>query len=79
MLKSYAAFYHNGQLEWIDDQPEENHFKMIITIVDNFPLQKRNTELQNTLNKAWGAFGQSKSLDELDKELHQLRVENWES
>jgi hypothetical protein len=52
MLESYAAFYHNGQLEWIDDQPKENHFKMIVTIVDNFPevnrvvVYSKNNELE---------------------------------
>lgn len=79
MLKSYAAFYQNGHLEWIDDQPEENHFKMIVTIVDNFPITKKTNDLQNTLDKAWGVFGNQKSLDELDQELHHLRVENWEN
>jgi|WetSurMetagenome_2_1015567.scaffolds.fasta_scaffold11525_2 hypothetical protein len=50
MLKSYAAFYHDGQLEWIDDQPKENHFKMIVTIVESFPEVNKENNSQNTFD-----------------------------
>ena len=56
MLESYAAFYHNGQLEWIDDQPKENHFKMIVTIVESFPEVNKENNSQSTFDSDLSAI-----------------------
>jgi hypothetical protein len=34
MLKSYEAIYRNGQIQWLDDQPEMETGRVIITIIE---------------------------------------------
>jgi hypothetical protein len=33
MLHSYEAIYENGQLKWLNDQPDVTHSRVIVTIL----------------------------------------------
>jgi hypothetical protein len=37
MLKSYAAIYKQGHLDWLDDAPEQDNVRVIVTLVDSIP------------------------------------------
>jgi hypothetical protein len=34
MLKSYEAIYRNGQIQWLDEQPEIDNGRIIVTILE---------------------------------------------
>ncbi|MEI6705879.1 MAG: hypothetical protein WCK96_01965 [Methylococcales bacterium] len=37
MLKSYAAIYKQGHLDWQDDAPEQDNVRVIVTLVESIP------------------------------------------
>ena len=39
MLKSYEAIYENGQVQWLEEKPEVNHARLIVTVL-NEPQEK---------------------------------------
>lgn len=41
MLKSYKAFYENGQLKWLEEQPPVKSAQVIVTIVEEVSKKKR--------------------------------------
>lgn len=44
MLKSYEAFYENGQVKWLAEQPEIKSARVIVTILEEVkPPVKRRT------------------------------------
>ena len=40
MLKSYAAIYKQGHLDWLDDAPEQDNVRVIVTLVDSIPQNR---------------------------------------
>ncbi|MCP4697120.1 MAG: hypothetical protein GY862_09760 [Gammaproteobacteria bacterium] len=84
MLKSYAAVYRNGHLQWLDDRPEEDNVQVIVTIA---PLSaavkpaKSKAALQQVLDEAWGCVKQPETMDEIDRDVAAMRAEwgrEWE-
>ncbi|MBD2330046.1 hypothetical protein [Alkalinema sp. FACHB-956] len=35
MLKSYEAIYENGQVVWLDEQPEVQSARLIVTVLES--------------------------------------------
>ena len=40
MLKSYEAVYEKGQFKWLSDAPTVESARVVITILEEIPLQK---------------------------------------
>ena len=44
MLKSYEAIFENGQVKWLNSEPEVSKARVIVTILEDItPLVKRRT------------------------------------
>jgi hypothetical protein len=44
MLKSYEAIYAQGRLQWLDEQPQIDSARVIVTVlVDNLSSSKRRS------------------------------------
>ncbi len=53
MLKSYEAIYENGQVQWLDEQPEISSARILITILEEKqPEIKRHFPVANMVGKA---------------------------
>ncbi len=53
MLKSYEAIYENGQVKWLDEQPEISTARIIITVLEEKkPEVKRRFPVANMVGKA---------------------------
>jgi hypothetical protein len=37
MLKSYAAIYKHGHLDWLDDVPQQENMQVIVTFIQPIP------------------------------------------
>lgn len=44
MLKSYAAIYKQGHLDWLDDAPEQDNVQVIVTLVDTSFTPKKQPD-----------------------------------
>jgi hypothetical protein len=76
MLKSYAAIYRQGHLDWLDDAPEQDNVKVIVTLVEAAP-QNQTAQVQEILQQAWGCMEKPLTIQEIDQEIAQMRAE-WE-
>ena len=82
MLKSYAAIYNKGHLNWLDDVPQQENMninmKVIVTFVETFvPIQPQLTHAQKILQQAWGCVEKSRTLQQIDIDIANMRSE-WE-
>ena len=75
MLKSYAAIYKQGHLDWLDDAPEQDNVRVIVTLVDSIP-QSLPTRAREILQQAWGCIEKSHSIEQIDADIAQMRSEN---
>lgn len=75
MLRSYSAFYKQGQLEWLDDVPEVENMRVIVTFIENVPSELSAKE--KILKQAWGCVESPKTQTEIDNDIAQMRRE-WE-
>lgn len=75
MLKSYAAVYKQGHLNWLDDAPShDDNVRVIVTFMD--ALQKvQDNQKQQILEQAWGCVKQTKSIEQIDFDVAQMRSE----
>ncbi len=39
MLKSYAAIYKHGHLNWLDDVPQQENVQVIVTFIESVLIQ----------------------------------------
>jgi hypothetical protein len=76
MLKSYAAIYKQGHLDWLDDAPEQDNVRVIVTLVDSIP-QNKPTQAREILQQAWGCIDTPRSIEQIDADIAQMRSE-WE-
>jgi hypothetical protein len=76
MLKSYAAIYKQGHLDWLDDAPEQDNVRVIVTLVDSIH-QNRPTQAREILQQAWGCIEKPLSIEQIDADIAQMRSE-WE-
>jgi hypothetical protein len=76
MLKSYAAIYKQGHLDWLDDAPEQDNVRVIVTLVESIP-QNLPTGAKEILQRAWGCIETPSSIEQIDADIAQMRSE-WE-
>lgn len=51
MLKSYEAIYENGQVKWLNEQPEVTTARVIVTILEEPPHTNRRTPAASIAGK----------------------------
>jgi hypothetical protein len=52
MLKSYEAIYENGQVKWLEEAPQIDNARIIITVLEETkPTKKRHFLLPNLVGK----------------------------
>ena len=44
MLKSYEAVYEKGQFEWLGDAPTVEKARVVITIIEEMPIQNHRRQ-----------------------------------
>jgi hypothetical protein len=76
MLKSYTAIYKQGHLDWLDDAPEQDNVKVIVTLVENIP-QIPPMRAQEILQQAWACMEKPHTIQQIDNDITQMRSE-WE-
>jgi hypothetical protein len=76
MLKSYAAIYRQGHLDWLDDAPEQDNVKVIVTLVEAAP-QNQAAQVQEILQRAWGCIEKPHTIQDIDSDIAQMRSE-WD-
>ena len=74
MLKSYAAVYKQGHLEWLDDAPEQENVQVIVTFVES-SLKKPIIQAQRILEQAWGCVENPQTIEACDNDIAQMRDE----
>ncbi len=76
MLKSYAAIYKRGHLDWLDDAPEQDNVRVIVTLVESMP-QNPPMRAREILQQAWGFIEKPYSIEQIDADIAKMRSE-WE-
>lgn len=76
MLKSYAAIYKHGHLDWLDDVPQQENVQVIVTFIESAP-KKPLTQAQKILQQAWGCIEIPRTIAQIDADIAQMRSE-WE-
>lgn len=77
MAKTYEAIYEDGHLKWLGEQPGTGRHRLLVTVVEDRPLQHPAQEVHRMLEATRGAWGHGKTLDEIDAEIDQMRAE-WD-
>jgi hypothetical protein len=79
-MKSYEAIYEKDTLKWLAERPEIADGEHVIVMVKNreVPDKSEKAKIRETLNRAWGAWGTGKTLDEIDDEIRQMRERDWD-
>ncbi|MFZ2725268.1 MAG: hypothetical protein WAX77_03350 [Methylococcaceae bacterium] len=80
MLKSYAAIYKQGYLQWLDDAPSQDNIEVIVTLIEKTkPINRTALEKQAILNQAWQCVSQESDEKPLRKVYaHRINVEDIE-
>jgi hypothetical protein len=60
VLKSYAAIYKQGHLEWLDDAPEQDNIQVIVTFI----------EIPKQVQQKPRVFGQHRGLCEMSADFN---------
>lgn len=76
MLKSYAAIYKHGHLNWLDDTPQQENVQVIVTFIESAP-RKHLIQAQKILQQAWGCIEMPRTIAQIDTDIAQMRSE-WE-
>jgi len=76
MLKSYAAIYKQGHLDWLDDAPEQDNVQVIVTLVETIP-QNLPVRAQEILQQAWVCMEKPHTIQQIDNDIAKMRSE-WE-
>lgn len=77
MLKSYAAVYKQGHLNWLDDTPSHyDNVQVIVTFMET-PQKIQENQKQRVLQQAWGCVKQTKFIEQIDFDIAQMRCE-WD-
>jgi len=79
MLRSYSAVYEHGGVRWLDAEPAIAEGEQAMVVVDARRAEVRcGRDLDAAWDQAWGAWGAGKTLDEIDREIDEQRVQDWE-
>ncbi|PSQ95289.1 MAG: hypothetical protein BRD55_12300 [Bacteroidetes bacterium SW_9_63_38] len=76
-MPTYEAIYENGHLEWIGDEPTPGRHRVQVRVLDSETNTHDRDEVRRAFEKARGAWGTNKSLDEVEAEIQELRDE-WD-
>jgi hypothetical protein len=76
MLKSYAAIYKHGHLNWLDDVPQQENVQVIVTFIET-PAKKQLRQAQKILQQAWGCVKKPYTIAQIDADIAKMRSE-WE-
>jgi hypothetical protein len=76
-MPTYEAIYEDGELEWVDDEPDPGRHHVQVRVLDSEPKAHDREEVRRVFEKARGAWGTDKSLEEVEVEIQQLRDE-WD-
>ena len=78
MLKSYEAVYHNGHLHWLGMPPpleiEKRHVMVVVDL--DMKATKSTTNIRQLLAQTRGCVKPLRSIDEIDKNISELRFIN---
>ena len=79
MLRQYEAIYQGGALKWLRDEPRiEDGTRIRVTVEGPGPEAKQEEEVEEAMRDAWGCLGEGKTLDEIDREIAEMRDRDWE-
>lgn len=76
-MPTYEAIYEDGEIEWVDDEPEPGRHHVQVTVLDQETESRDPEEVEGILKEAHGAWGTDKTIEEVDEEIEQMRSE-WE-
>ncbi|MFH1761551.1 MAG: hypothetical protein ABIA63_10670 [bacterium] len=77
MIKSYEATYKNGTLEWSNNKPDIEDGDRVLIVVETQKVKQNKEYIKKALNEAWGAWGNNKTIDKIDKEVVEMRTSDW--
>lgn len=78
MSLAYEATYENGILKWTHGKPEiSNGTKVTVLVESPLASQSRREEIRRILDETRGAWGTGKTLDEIDREIKEMRERDW--
>ena len=75
MLNSYEAIYDNGQLKWLNDQPDVTHSRVIVTIVEDIETTQPQTHPKRRFPPA-SIAGKGETLGDLVSPI--VDEDDWE-
>lgn len=76
-MPTYEAIYEDGQLEWIDEEPEPGRHRVQVRVLDSESRTHDREEVRRMLERTRGAWGTDKTLEEVEEEVQKLRDE-WD-
>lgn len=79
MLKSYEAVYHNGHLHWLGmPPPREIEKRHVMVVVDlEKKADKPSPDIRQLLVQTRGCLKPLRTIDDIDKDVAQMRSE-WD-
>lgn len=78
MLKTYEAVYDHGALKWIGDSPPEDVSRVVVVVdVPSETKKHKLSKIRKVLSATRGAWSVGKSIEEIDKEIANMRTD-WE-
>ncbi|MDM8550387.1 hypothetical protein QUF72_09925 [Desulfobacterales bacterium HSG2] len=78
MLSSYEAVYRHGMLQWINDVPDGDNLRVIVTVLERENVREFSEEsIEKLLQRTKGIVRPAKSRDEIDRDIAAMRAE-WE-
>lgn len=76
-MSTYEAIYKDGQIEWIGDQPSRGRHRIQVRILDSESKEHKREDVRQMLDRTRGAWGEEKTLEEVEEEVQKLRDE-WD-
>ena len=78
MSKTYEATYEDGTLKWTYEKPEiKNGTKVTVVVDPPTEPEKDIEEIRRVVEAARGAWGTGKTLDQIDREIREMREREW--
>ena len=78
VLKTYEATYEDGRLRWSRESPHIKDGTRVAVVVEAESAPDGRREIvHNAVAAAKGAWGTGKPLDEIDREIAEVRRINW--